>query len=334
MPMPPQLTPQEIQRRREQMSRGNGSPFMATRPVPQTPAPLNRSDMPMSPPAMGGPRMPPPAPVQPTPFTGAQATAGVTPPAAPVAMQGRTPAPGAIMDRTKELYAPVAGGGSPGGASAPPVGVAAPPKGIMPPGMPSKAQDAEAARMTGLADMFAAGAEPRPSGPPPMGGGLPSGSPMGALQAAMPMPGGMGGGGFGPFASKAQWAAQFAAEHGGQQPNAQDEMDAMSSFDFLAQKGRPPTDQEWKDRYYEGGFRGVQEQGGASYNQMMGGGAPMLPPGMSGPAPTEEMVTLPDGSQVPASILQQLLGGGQSAGPMAPPQGNPIINQWLPGWTY
>ena len=83
----------------------------------------------------------------------------------------------------------------------------------------------------------------------------------------------MGGGGFGPFGSKEQWAAQFAAEHGGRVPNAQDELDAQASFDFLAQTGSSPTERDWLRRYYSGYWPGgVEEAGGAIYNQKFGGG--------------------------------------------------------------
>ena len=338
MPMPystpgPVETPEQ-KRRREMMGRSPGSPFMATHP-PMSPAPLPAPG-PMSPAPAGLPK----PPGLPAAFAGATAGGGANPPKPPVPLgNGRSLNPAAILDRAKDLYAPVAGASpaAPAGPMPPtmpgnglPVGVGMPPGGpVKPQGRSPQALDAEAARLTGLGAMFEAGAVP-PSPAGPSG----AGSPGPAMQQALAFPPGMsgGGGGFGPFGSKEQWAQQFAAEHGGRMPNEQDEMDARSSFDFLAQKGRAPTDQEWKDRYYQGGFDGVQEMGGSSYTG--GGGEELksampMPPGMGG---AEEMVTMPDGTQVPASLLMQILGGQGGAAPQ--PQGNPVINQWLPGWTY
>jgi hypothetical protein len=89
----------------------------------------------------------------------------------------------------------------------------------------------------------------------------------------MPGMGGAGGGeAFGPFGSFDQWAAEFAAQHGGRAPGEQDVYDAIDSFNFLAMTGRGPTEQEWRNRYYTGSWSGSGGYGGGGYGGGGGGG--------------------------------------------------------------
>jgi hypothetical protein len=94
------------------------------------------------------------------------------------------------------------------------------------------------------------------------------GSPAGEFPGAPGIPG-VGAGGFGPFASQEQWAAQFEAEHG-RAPNETDMTDAFASFDFLAQFGRAPTQEEWENRYWTGSW--FPDGGGWGWGGGGGGG--------------------------------------------------------------
>lgn len=107
--------------------------------------------------------------------------------------------------------------------------------------------------------------------------------PSGASTQTAPTGGGGGGapagtptttGAFGPFGSIEDWRNQFYQEHG-RWPTDTDAQDAIASFGFLGQTGRPPTQQEWEDRWY-GGYGGTTQWGpmGGGYGYGGGGWAP------------------------------------------------------------
>lgn len=251
--------------------------------APMTPAPPVRPPAGMTPAPVGLP-----APNL-SPYAGATAGGMVTPRPNVGAFRGRGAAlqpsqPGGFIHPRAVLPQ----------STLPPAGTSRVP--LMPPpstGISERPLTAEAGRLQGMADAYAAGSMP-PQGLQHPGMPLQSMMQQSAMQAPMMDMGMMGGGGgFGPFGSKEQWAAQFAAEHGGRMPDQTDEMDALASFDYLAQTGAPPTERDWLRRYYTGYWPGgVQEAGGSIYNSkfapsvmpgMMGGGAPtfagVLPPG-------------------------------------------------------
>jgi hypothetical protein len=91
--------------------------------------------------------------------------------------------------------------------------------------------------------------------------------------------GGAGGEGWGSFGNYDQWAAQYAAEHGGQQPDEQAVYDFWDSQNFMAMTGRAPTQDEWLNRYYSGswfgGGGGGGWGGGGGYGGYGGGGQQM-----------------------------------------------------------
>lgn len=83
-------------------------------------------------------------------------------------------------------------------------------------------------------------------------------------------------GAFGPFGSIEDWRNQFYQEHG-RWPTDTDAQDAIASFGFLGQTGRPPTQREWEDRWY-GGYGGTTQWGPMGGGRGYGGGGGWAPP--------------------------------------------------------
>ena len=103
--------------------------------------------------------------------------------------------------------------------------------------------------------------------------------PSGAPTPTAPTGGGGGGapagtptttGAFGPFGSIEDWRNQFYSEHG-RWPTDTDAQDAIASFGFLGQTGRPPTQKEWEDRWH-GGYGGTTQWGPMGGGMGYGGG--------------------------------------------------------------
>ena len=56
------------------------------------------------------------------------------------------------------------------------------------------------------------------------------------------------------------WQGAFAEKHGGRAPTAIDLRDRQASLLFAQKYGRGPSEEEWKARYYKGGFEGIDEK--------------------------------------------------------------------------
>jgi len=105
--------------------------------------------------------------------------------------------------------------------------------------------------------------------PGPPGGGSPASVPEGRIDRYNPPSGGgnggsgNGGGGdtaapnqqWGTFGTYNNWTQAFQGVHG-RNPNVQDEADYWDSQIFNAAVGRPPNQDEWENRYYDGGWQG------------------------------------------------------------------------------
>lgn len=87
-----------------------------------------------------------------------------------------------------------------------------------------------------------------------LGGGMPAGLSMGFPDVLARA--------FGGNLGAAQgWMGAFSAQHGGAAPGATDVRDKLAGDLFMQQKGRAATQEEWEQRYYKGGFEGVDETG-------------------------------------------------------------------------
>jgi hypothetical protein len=66
---------------------------------------------------------------------------------------------------------------------------------------------------------------------------------------------------FGSMGEAQGWQGAFASQHGGQQAGVTDVRDMMAGNAFAARTGRAATEDEWKARYYSGGFEGEDKLG-------------------------------------------------------------------------
>jgi hypothetical protein len=57
------------------------------------------------------------------------------------------------------------------------------------------------------------------------------------------------------------WMGAYSSQHGGQQAGVTDVRDMMAGNAFAARTGRAATEDEWKARYYSGGFEGEDKLG-------------------------------------------------------------------------